>query len=589
MAQLLKTDLSCTDLLHDLRTAAGKSVMQYGLPGNYAPYDVHAPMPSAAASAPGATEKSTADSAAGGTSTTNVQEIGVDEPDVVKTDGDRVITVTAGVLRVIDAATRKVTGSLDLTIYDGASGAQLLVDGDRALVMLGADGTGTAKSTVLFVDLAGTPAVTGTLRVQGSYVDARMIDGTVRLVASSAPRITFDGQTLQKNRAKVKQAPIDAWLPTYEVTTGGVTRSGHVACGAVSHPADFTGASMLTVYTLSMSDLGADPSPVTVAADGDTVYASRGSLYIASNPDWWGRCIDICPSIPPVPSGSAGLAGSAVPVRPEQTELHRFDINGTSPPRYLGSGTVPGRLLSSYSLSEYDGALRVATTSSAQTSSSAVYALDAARLSVLGHVDGLGKGEQIYAVRFAGPLAYVVTFRQTDPLYVVDLRKPSAPKVTGELQLTGYSSYLHPVGADRLIGVGQEASLQGRVAGMQVSLFDVANPSAPSRVSRIVEKESVGENTLDPHAFLYWAPTGLVVVPMDSWDAKYAGQVLVLKVTASGLTRVGTVANPGGTGSDGLGIARSMIVDGSLWTFSAGGVKVSSPTSLAKQAWIAYS
>jgi uncharacterized secreted protein with C-terminal beta-propeller domain len=619
VAQLLTHDLSCSDLLHDLRTAARTSVTPYGLPGSfnggyYAVGDaaggaVRGPVPPATAPMPsmaaGPEKAATQDSAGGTTSGTNVQEVGVDEPDVVKTVGDEVISLSNGVLRVIDAATHKITSSLDLTIYAGWQDAQLFADADHAVVFLSGgyagggrggpaidyaaspDGNG-AKSTALFVDLAGTPKVTGSLRVAGNYLDARMIDGTIRLVASSSPKITFepnngtdDKGALKKNKATIGKTPVEAWLPEYEVTAGGVTNSGHVACGAVSHPKDFTAASLLTVYTLSMKDLTADPEPVTVAADGDTVYASGGSLYLASNPNWWGGgCWDICPAGPASRSGIS-----------EKTEVHRFDITGTGRPEYLGSGSVPGRLLSSYSLSEYDGALRIATTSNQQsTSSSAVYALDAAKLTELGHVGGLGKGEQIYAVRFAEKLAYVVTFKQTDPLYVIDLADPAHPTVKGELKITGYSSYLHPVGSDRLLGVGQEASNQGRVSGMQVSLFDVSDVTDPRRTGQVVLDDVIGEGTVDPHAFLYWGPTGLVVVPADSWDQKYMGEALVLRVDGARLTKVGLVRNPDGTSRDyGTGITRSMIVDGALWTFSAGGVQVLDQKSLDQQAWIEFS
>src|SRR6201999_1132705 len=125
--------------------------------------------------------------------------------------------------------------------------------------------------------------------------------------------------------------------------------------------------------------------------------------------------------------------------------------------RYAGGGKVPGRLINQYALSEWAGHLRVATTTGGQVwadqqvrSSSAVHVLRVDDLQEVGKVGGLGKGEQIYSVRFAGPIGYVVTFRQTDPLYTVDLSRPEAPKVLGELKITGYSAYLHPVDNGRL-------------------------------------------------------------------------------------------------------------------------------------------
>jgi uncharacterized secreted protein with C-terminal beta-propeller domain len=347
-----------------------------------------------------------------------------------------------------------------------------------------------------------------------------------------------------------------------------------VACDRVSHPADFTGTSMLSIYTLDLANLGADPNPLTVAADGDTVYATTTSLYITSNPQW-GCCV----------------YGPAVPAAAEKqtTEIHRFDITGSASPTYLGSGEVSGRLLSSYSLSDYQGYLRVAVTNGDNETSNSVIVLGADSLKVAGHVDGLGKGERIYAVRFLGPTAYVVTFRQTDPLYIVDLSKPTAPKVSGELKLNGVSTYLHDAGDGRILGVGQEIT-DGEGSAAEVSLFDVSDPTKPTRVGHVIDPKTPGPLTFDPHTFLYWQPTGLIVTPVQTWDGVQSGRVFVARVSGHSLTTVGTLANPltASVPDDGLGIQRSFIVNGALWTISGSGVQVSTETSLSRVAWIPF-
>jgi uncharacterized secreted protein with C-terminal beta-propeller domain len=167
----------------------------------------------------------------------------------------------------------------------------------------------------------------------------------------------------------------------------------------------------------------------------------------------------------------------------QRTELYQFDTSGTGRPKYLGAGSVPGYVLNQYALSEWQGNLRVATTSG---DSSTVYVLRRSghQLRQVGSVGGLGKGQRIYAVRFDAGAGYVVTFRQTDPLYTLDLRDAAHPKVTGALELDGYSAYLHPLGNGRLVGVGQEADTNGRVQGVQVSLFDVSDPASPRRLSQ---------------------------------------------------------------------------------------------------------
>ena len=383
-----------------------------------------------------------------------------------------------------------------------------------------------SRSSFLFVDLAGQPKVTGSLRTSGYQLDARLVGSMVRLVVRSAPTLSFpngngSAQSKAANQRIVRQAPLTAWLPQYTITDGTLSSSHTVPCEQVSHPAAFSGASMLTVYSLDLDRPGstADPQPISVAADGDTVYATADSLYIASNPDWY--CCQ---------------------ATAQRTELHRFDISGTGQPRYLGSGSVPGRLLSQYSLSDYAGSLRIATTGSG---SSAVYLLRSDTLALTGQLTGLGRNEQIYAVRFAGPMGYLVTFRQTDPLYVLDLHDPAAPKLAGELSLTGYSNYLHDAGDSRLIGVGQQAGTDGRVAGLQVSLFDVRTPAKPALLGRVVQSDAPGEQSLDPHAFLYWQPTGLVVVPVQTWTSAQSGKVLVLRVAGGAAAQDRVAGQPG--------------------------------------------
>jgi uncharacterized secreted protein with C-terminal beta-propeller domain len=610
-AQLLSYESSCSQLLRTLRKQSAAHIVQV-LESASAPVSAEEAMPYAHAElASPPVQAAESDTPAGGTSITNVQEGGVDEPDIVKTDGDRVVSITAGVLRVQNAADGAIVGSLDLSNYVSANDAQLLVDGDHALVLLGAGGTvsaggpfspplsgqDAARSTYLFVDLSGQPRVTGSFRADGSYLDARMVGTTVRIVQSSSP--TFDFTSSYGNVAAeqkvISRAPLSVWLPSYTVTDShGTATEQTVPCSDVAHPADFSGSSMLSVYTLDLAHLGtAVVAPATVAADGSTVYATQSSLYIASEPEF-GR----------TPSASGGQPA-------ETTEIHRFDIAGSGTPTYLGSATVPGHLLDSYALSDYAGDLRVATTSGysmavapkarplagaasptastpASSEQSSVYVLDDDTLKLSGHVGGLGKGEQIYAVRYEGPLAYVVTFKQTDPLYVLDLHNPAHPSVAGALELTGYSDYLHDAGDGRLIGVGQQANAQGRVAGMQVSLFDVGDPTSPERASQVVVPHAVGENDVDPHAFLYWQPTGLIVVPLDSWSNN-AGRVLVLRLDGTNLTKLGTIANPKSGPASYLGIRRSVLVNGMLWTLSNGGVKITQPDDLTQQAWVPFS
>ena len=194
------------------------------------------------------------------------------------------------------------------------------------------------------------------------------------------------------------------------------------------------------------------------------------------------------------------------------TTIHRFDATDPLSVEYTGSGEVAGWLYSQWAMSEHDGVLRVASTTQSpfwgfrQASSQSLVTVLEPRegsLEAIGVVSGLGIDEQIYAVRFVGDAGYVVTFRQTDPLYVIDLSEPSAPRVAGELKIPGYSAYLHPIGDSLLVGVGQDADLNGQVKGTQVAVFDVSDPFNPRQVDKLTLPGAYSQAEWDHHAFLY--------------------------------------------------------------------------------------
>lgn len=614
---------NCADMLAGLRSQTAKNVGQYGInQPNYMLPGAEDSTAKGAASAPSAA------SAAPDHSTTNVHEVGVDEPDIVKSDGNRIVTVSRGELRVIDTATRKVTGSVALTSQaQGWGPADLLLHGDRALVILPggytgvkgpvlepADPYGGPQTTYVLVDLSGKPKVLSSVTPRGSYLDARMVGSTVRLVVRSQPHIMFPqmyggvgSQQLARSRAAVRKAPISAWLPSYQVVdANGARTTRTVPCGQVSHPADYTGLSMLTIYTVDLSDRSTgldDLSPISLAADGETVYATPTSLYVASNPRWF-FVNNIAIAEPASPPQARTRIPGTVPVPPkappQQTQIHRFDISGPGAPRYVASGKVSGRMLNQYSLSDYQGYLRIATTSgtaianepgqnsASSTSTSSVYVLRADTLAKVGEVDGLGKHQRIYSVRFIGPVGYVVTFQQMDPLYTLDLRDPTAPRVAGQLELTGYSAYLHPAGDGRLIGIGQDATVQGRPTGLQVSLFDVSDPAHPKRLAHLVKANYRSAAESDPHAFFYWPESGTVVLPTDNWQDGVSGaRALVLKVTDSTVALTASLTHPvSSPNSYQGGITRALMVGDSLWTMSEAGFLVSDANTLHRQDWV---
>jgi uncharacterized secreted protein with C-terminal beta-propeller domain len=569
---------SCAQLRDDLRAAAAASVGPYGFPGSggigldaVAVGGARTAMDSAGVTA----EK------AAPFSTTNTHEADADEPDIVKTDGRRIVTVAQDVLRVIDPATRSVTGRLNLG-PDAVGGANLLLAGDKALVLV-SGGHGykqidrvadvvPVRPQLLLVDLAGTPRVISRYRGEGALVDARQTGSTARVVLRSTPRIKLpqlpnvsdNGARTDANRAAVKRAPADAWLPSWSVTTGGVTEQGTVGCDRVSRPTDYSGSAMLTILTFDLGAASLDSGdPMSIVADGNTVYGTGTSLYVANDQRWR---LDL----------ELGRSFR------QRTEIYRFDTAGTRAPTLAASGTVPGWLVNQYALSEWDGHLRVATTDdSAGSSAVRVLSQRGRDLVQVGMVGGLGKGERIYSVRFVGPRGYVVTFKQTDPLYTVDLSDPAKPRVTGELKITGYSAHLQPVGDGRLVGIGQEASTKGRVQGTQVSLFDVSDPAAPQLLAQYHLTGATSEAEWDPHALLWWPTTGLLVVPVMNGYEGAAPGALALRVTDSGLAPVGTIRPP--TNEP---VRRSLVVGDVLWTLSDAGLQASSLSTMDRMSWL---
>jgi hypothetical protein len=219
---------------------------------------------------------------------------------------------------------------------------------------------------------------------------------------------------------------------------------------------------------------------------------------------------------------------------------------------------------------------------------------------IVGTIAGLGSMERIYAVRFMGPVGYVVTFRQTDPLYTLDLSDPKHPQVVGALALTGYSAYLHPVSTTRLIGVGQNADSVGHVLGAQVSLFDVSDLAKPSRLATYALASSVSAAGMDPHAFLYWPADQLVVVPIQEYGGFTApagatqpvqepqSGALILRVSGTSLTKAGFISPPQSSGYGETPIERSLVIGQTLWTISPGGVLASDLTTLRQQVWLPF-
>ena len=590
---------SCGAFLGYVKPQAARFVGPWGLGGGV-PVGAERGIPAPAAAQP----VTTSDAKAGvDYSGTNVQEEGVDEPDLVKTDGKTLFSVTNGRLNAVDVGERQPR-LLDSMKLEAGWSHELLLHGDRLLVLSrggyvmpmlpGAAAVmrpyAPSQSVLAEVDVSNPKALrlVRTLTLEGSYVAARLIGGTARIVATSQvpSKLPFeqpDGSTTEalsaasaRNRAVVASSKVSSWLPSYQLARPGRGKGAKrplVQCRRVSRPVAFSGLGMLTVLTIDLSK-GLEPvNSVSMMTDASIVYASPESLYVAT--ERWADRPD-----PDKPTEEANGVSTAI---------HKFDISSPTRTQYRGSGRVSGFLLSPWSLSEHRGVLRVVSTETpawwgaggeSESFLTTLRAQDSALVQA-GRIGGLGKGERVYAVRFVGDVGYIVTFRQIDPLYTVDLVDPERPRVLGELKIPGYSAYLHPIGEDLLLGVGQDATEEGRPTGTQLSVFDVSDLRRPTRLHKVSLGLGWSEAESDHHAFLYWPRTGLVVVPFGERAAAFrVGR-------ARGIDELGRVAHGGGEQYNSW-IRRSLVMRDTVLTVSAAGVKSNSLATLAEHGWAAF-
>ncbi len=600
-------------MLGYLQTESLERVTPWGFGGGY-PYSRGGPMPMAAedsaGAAPDATEAPAFDEQASsdkvtsdGFSTTNTQEVGVDEGDIVETNGTEVFVAGQDGVRIVDVASARVIDQLD--VPQGTH--QLLLDGERLLVVT-APWTGVEDTIVSLFDVTD-PSNSSLMRrshLEGRAVASRAIDGTARLVLSStiAVRLPFvypdqfgldEDRALEENQRIIRESSIEQWMPRWFEENGDGSfgdMSASLDCANVAAPREFAGLGISWIATL---DMRAGASPVGsagIVSSSDLVYASASNIYMATQPwDWFNPAADTIVDSGPVSEQPPTL-------------IHQFALGADGTAAWVASGDVPGRLLNQFSMGEFEGDLRVASTiddrSGNGSSESAVTVLrpQDGELAQIGQVTGLGITEQIYAVRFIGPQAYVVTFRQTDPLYVVDLSDPTNPRVTGELKIPGYSAYLHPVGEGLLLGVGQNADLSGRTTGTQLSLFDVSDPANPQQLSTL-QIGGYSEAEWDHKAFLYWPEDGTIVIPSsplwgscqvadsclaDQLSDSNGGGVIVAQLQGTQLVGRGVIEHEidGFTGCWNP-LQRSMIIGSEIVTIGFDQVQFTDRASLARR------
>jgi len=492
---------------------------------------------------------------------TNTQEAGVDEPDVAKTNGRLVVQLTERQRLVItDVSGDTPRQVADWQLPTGGYADGLLLVGDHVVLSsnrlmaidsmeydkLSSPIRGTDGSELLDLDISDPahPVLASRTSWSGSQLSMRQYGDTVRLVTSTGlpelpfvtprPGRTTEREATQRNREIVRSSAVEGWVPGFSAGTG--LRTGPlVECNEVYHPTTWSGADTVAVATFRPGAVAAS-SAVAVTGAGSEVYSSTDRLYVTST-DW---------------AGSRGpMVGSKLSMTRTKTQIHAFAISGATT-RYLASGSVDGSIRDRWSLDEHDGLLRVAVSwpdRVGNTRESGIVVLDErdGRLEQVGELRGLGVDEEIQSVRWFDDLAVLVTFRQMDPLYTVDLTDPGHPRRLGQLKIPGFSSYLHPIGDDRLLGIGTDATPEGRSLGAQVGVFDLADPTRATQVDKITfGQDSWLDASEDPHAFT-WLPDASAAVTSLQEMAGPDTQMVLLRVAPSGALTSERLPSPGGS------------------------------------------
>ncbi len=477
--------------------------------------------------------------AARSASGTNNQVAGVDEADIVKNDGRYVYLAMNGALRIVEALRPRL---LSLTKFSGEV-RELFVHGDRAVVYVAHGGNGSpactygydcqfagdgSSTTVVVLDIADRtqPKTLRRIELSGSLMAARRIGDAVHTVVAdgdSAPPqystwpdgLGMCGTVESAVRAKFKKLKAENELhlrgnARHRFPTLAENGNKLSLCeGLLKTPLDDGGA-FTTVVSFDLTKNDAPATTASVQSRPGAVFASENALYLSVVHQ----------------RRAGGRWYSFYPAADEISDIHKFRIGErASDTRYLGSGAVPGHVLNQFAMDEWYGYLRVATSRGrvpdpkVESMVSVIAQAENGTLVRVGAVEKLAPGEDIRAVRFDGDRGYVVTFKKTDPLFVLDLSQPARPRVLGELKIPGFSTYMHRIDPDHLLSIGFDANDHGDFAyfdGVILQLFDVSKPTEP----RLLHKEKIGtrgsssEAATNHLAFNYMGERGLLAIPM---------------------------------------------------------------------------
>jgi uncharacterized secreted protein with C-terminal beta-propeller domain len=564
-------------------------------------------------------------------SATNIQVVGVDEADIVKTDGSYIYSVYNNNLTIVEAypaETARIVSKISLNqsiegIFINKNKLVVFASESYFHILPVKEVKGglipyyhySPKTYIYVYDVSdkSNPRLTREISLNGTYFDSRMIGDYVYVIVKEPLEFYEDEIILPKIVDGNKVKEVEAKEIYYSGFFDYSYTFTHVI--ALNTQNDEEEINVKTFLIGATQNLYVSSNNIYI------VYTKTYSIY-----DFYERIVDeaILPVVPQEIKekieGIKRLNASAYEkmgkimevienytetLGPEQgasflkelqnryeriieeimkelekTIIHKISISEGSI-EYKISGEVPGSVLNQFSMDEYNNYFRIATTSSyGRETFNNIYTLDE-NLNVVGKIENIARTERIFAVRFVGDKAYMVTFRRTDPLFVIDLEDERNPKILGELKIPGYSDYLHPYDENHLIGIGKDADKEGRELGVKVSFFDVSNFSEPKEVSKIVigTRGSYTPVSYDHKAFLFSKSKNLLVIPVSVAETPYNQSwqgVYVFKVDSSGISERGKISHTEKPYDYEYEVKRALYIDDILYTISNKKIKMNS-------------
>ncbi|MFD2672543.1 beta-propeller domain-containing protein [Marinicrinis sediminis] len=496
--------------------------------------------------------------AGGDYSETNTQVEGVDEADTVKTDGTYIYQLQQQQLFIFQANPAnemKLVGTYTIKdqsfnpheFYLDAELKQAVIIGnsykehstngsDTGEADSGASMKkmifpryGTSFTEAQIVDLSDitNPVLTRTLELEGHYVQSRMIDHSLYLVTNQY----LDVYTIMQEEGELPG-------PVYRDSSKSEQPQNLNWSDVKYFPGPQSESNLMNVAAVNLQT-GTELKVESFVGSGQNVYASKDHLYVAVQK--WRSEPNETSTKPSTGTDDPLIDRMWVPQGERYTQIYKFGL-ASDAITYAGQGEVKGGILNQFSMDEHNGFFRIATTtgdmwrSNQNTSKNHVFVLNP-NLQQVGSVEDLAPGERIYSVRFMGEKAYVVTFKQVDPLFVLDMANPASPKVLGELKIPGYSDYLHPYDEQHLIGFGKDTielpvrdsngkqiDTQAYYTGMKIALFDVSNFEQPREVDHVIigDRGTYSELLHNHKALLMNAKHDIMAFPVTVMEVKGA-------------------------------------------------------------------